>query len=223
MTAPLLPPTTFGSSEVARRLGISTSLLRTWITQLNWAVPRNADGHRVFSEADLEDLLALKAWVSDGSPLRAFKRPGDPEPEPASPGLQPGGPADLRFELRLGYRRMHELASQADAAWARVLAVHEAQAEAQAATLARLEALRAEETERAGLDRTRLVQGLLKQVLAEVLARRGALKPVEAAGPWRAYLTPQGHLYELSDVLETPAEREVFEAVLRALAGPPSS
>lgn len=222
MTAPLQPVRAYGSSEVARRLGISTSLLRTWISQLNWSVRRNAEGHRVFSESDLSDLLALKAWVEAGEPLRAFRRPGEPpgpEPEPAGSGgsAPPGGAADLRFELRLGYRRMHELASQAEATWGKLEAVLGAQRSAQSETLERLEALRNETTERLALERTRIVQGILKQLLAEGLVRRGAARRVPAPGPWKAYQTPAGRVLELPDFLETDAERELFASVLSAL------
>jgi DNA-binding transcriptional MerR regulator len=94
----------WSTSEVARELGVSPSLVRTWIAYMNWEVRRSADGHRIFTQADVEQLKALKAWLDEGHSLKEFRRE-----------QQGDGPFDPRTELRAGYRHLRELQSQEEA------------------------------------------------------------------------------------------------------------
>jgi DNA-binding transcriptional MerR regulator len=197
------------TSQVAKELGVSPSLVRTWIAYMAWEVRRNAEGHRVFSHGDVEQLKSLKAWLDEGHSLKEFRRERQIE-----------GPFDPRLELRGAYKRLKEIQSQEEALIAKqheLMALAAAQRQALAAQLE--EVRRAAEGEPAQAPETSaLVQGVLKQLLTSLLERQGKLQLVrrfEEGGKVRLeYAAPNGKHQVIDDLLATEADQRLMETVL---------
>ncbi|MEB3329533.1 MAG: MerR family transcriptional regulator [Candidatus Sericytochromatia bacterium] len=217
----------WSTSEVARELGISPSLVRTWVAYMSWEVRRNVEGHRVFSDEDVAQLRGLREWLDRGNTLREFRKERQGE-----------GPFDPRLELRNGLRRLRELHSQEEALLARQRALIDQWAEGREAFLARLEGLtaRAEGAADAGgplagpppqpdgaaiASQGETVQGVLKQLLTALLERQGKLQLLgrrEAEG--RAYLDyvgPGGRLQSVEDLCSSEADRRMLDTVLNLI------
>lgn len=210
------------TSEVAKELGVSPSLVRTWIAYMNWEVRRSADGHRVFTGADVEQLKSLKAWLDDGHTLKEYRRE-----------RQGDGPYDPRTELRAGYRHLRELQSQEEA----LLDKHrEIMASFQSQRLAlqnQLEAIGAGiETEDRPFENagaapapvqnpSAVVQGVLKQLLTSLLERQGKLQLVrhfeEEGRPRVEYLAPGGKRQIIDDLCAAEEDKRMLETVLRLI------
>src|SRR4051812_3941101 len=77
--------------EAARRLGMSPELLRAWETRYGIPVPeRTAGGLRLYPEAELERLRAMRDLVGEGmAPAEAARVVGSPEPAVSVDGLEP--------------------------------------------------------------------------------------------------------------------------------------
>lgn len=212
----------WSTSEVARELGISPSLVRTWVAYMNWEVTRNAEGHRVFATSDVRQLQELKGWLDAGNSLKAFRREQQGE-----------GPYDPRGEMRAGYRRLKELQSQEDALLGKHRELLEAYLEQRTAVQDRLAQLgrdagveSVDEPVAAPveppIDPRVIVQGVLKQLVTALMARQGKLQFVgktEEGGKVRLeYLAPGGKKQIVEDFCGGDAERQMLETVLRLIA-----
>ncbi|MFN3430819.1 MAG: MerR family transcriptional regulator [Candidatus Sericytochromatia bacterium] len=221
----------WSTSEVAKELGVSPSLVRTWISYMNWEVRRNAEGHRVFIQEDIEQLRTLKAWLDEGNSLKEFRRERNAD-----------GPYDPRIELRGAYRRLKEVQSQHDALMDKQQALVAAFAAQQQTLQAQLELIRltveAEPSLAAApampeaptpidapavadapeVDPSRLVQGVLKQLLSSLLEKKGKLQLVrrfeEDGHAKLEYLAPTGKRQVIEDVLTNDEDRKLMETVL---------
>lgn len=210
----------WSTSEVAKELGVSPSLVRTWIAYMNWEVRRNAEGHRVFTPEDVEQLRNLKAWLDEGNSLKEYRRERTAE-----------GPYDPRIELRGAYRRLKELQTQQDALTAKQQELLESFATQQQALTSQLDLIRTTveaegatgplptPTEAApALDASHLVQGVLKQLLSSLLEKKGKLQLMrrfEEDGRSRIeYLAPTGKKQVIDDVLTSDEDRRLMETVL---------
>lgn len=210
----------WSTSEVAKDLGVSPSLVRTWIAYLNWEVRRNAEGHRIFVQEDVEQLKSLKAWLDEGHSLKEFRR------ERLGEGVY-----DPRVELKASFRRLRELQSQEDALIAKQIELVEtarAQREALMAQISRVradidalespEAGPAEPTAGEPVDTSKLVQSVLKQLLTSLLEKQGKLQLVrryeEGGRPLLEYASPTGKRQVIDDVCQTDDDRKLLETVL---------
>ncbi|HEY9722953.1 MAG TPA: MerR family transcriptional regulator [Oscillatoriaceae cyanobacterium] len=206
----------WSTSEVAKELGISPSLVRTWIAYMNWEVCRNAEGHRVFNDEDVEQLKGLKSWLDEGHTLKEYRRERQIE-----------GEYDPRLELRGAHRRLKELAQQQEALLAKQQDLVEktrAQREALFAQLTRIQhGLEPESGEAApepapAVDTSQLIQAVLKQLLTAVMAKQGKLQLVrrfEEDGKTRLeYQAPTGKRQIVEDVCTSEADRKLLETVL---------
>lgn len=220
--APARSQDQWSTSEVAKDLGVSPSLVRTWIAYMSWEVRRNAEGHRIFTDEDVQQLRNLKAWLDAGNSMKEFRRERQGE-----------GPFDPRLELRNGVRRLRELQSQEDAMIAKHREVLEGYLEARKELQARLESLR-EEVELtpgapaveapaapaapAGPSTSEVVQGVLKQLLSALLEKQGKLQHagrVEEGGrAYVEYLGPGGRKQIVEDLCATDADRKLLDTVL---------
>lgn len=220
----------WSTSEVARDLGISPSLVRTWVAYMSWEVRRNAEGHRVFSDEDVEQLRSLRAWLDAGNTLREFRKERQGE-----------GPYDPRLELRNGVRRLRELHSQEEALLARHRTLLDQWAEGRATFLSRLEGLAARDDGAAGEENAgapeasapagatgasgETVQGVLKQLLTALMARQGKLQFLgrrEADGrSYLDYVGPGGRMQSVEDLCATEADRRLLDTVLNLIATAP--
>lgn len=227
------PRTDWSTSEVARDLGVSPSLVRTWIAYMNWEVRRSAEGHRLFSAEDVEQLRNLRAWLDAGNSLKEFRRERQGE-----------GEYDARLELRNALRRLREMHSQEDALVQKQKSLLEAYVAAHHELQARLETLQATtkhsepeggeaqnaSTSQGGLDTSQIVQGVLKQLLSALLARQGKLQFLgrrEAQGQaWLDYMGPGGRMQSVLDLCATEADRRLLDSVLQLIgtaAKPPET
>jgi DNA-binding transcriptional MerR regulator len=217
----------WSTSEVAKTLGVSPSLVRTWIAYMNWEVRRNAEGHRVFSVEDVEQLRTLKAWLDAGNSLKEYRRERTAE-----------GPYDPRIELRGSYRRLRELQTQQVALAAKQQELLEAFAAQQGTLASQLEAIqKAADAEGvpggaeaiagpeapaaegvSAADASRLVQGVLKQLLSSLLEKKGKLQLVrrfdEDGRAKLEYVAPTGKKQLIDDVLTSDEDRRLMETVL---------
>jgi DNA-binding transcriptional MerR regulator len=207
----------WSTSEVAKELGVSPSLVRTWIAYMNWEVRRNAEGHRVFTPEDVDQLRNLKAWLDEGNSLKEYRRERTAE-----------GPYDPRIELRGAYRRLKELQTQQDALTAKQEELLETFGAQQAALKAQLDMIRVSvegepgpgpaATSESTLDASHLVQGVLKQLLSSLLEKKGKLQLVrrfEEEGRSKIeYLAPTGKKQVIEDVLTSDEDRRLMETVL---------
>ena len=213
----------WSTSEVAKELGVSPSLVRTWISYMNWEVRRNAEGHRVFSQEDIEQLRTMKAWLDEGNSIKEFRRERTAE-----------GEYDPRIELRGSYRRLKEVQSQQEALIAKQRELLEAFVAQQAALESQLASIQASvESEGAPapapeapapaaagpeVDPSQLVQGVLKQLLSSLLAKKGKLQLLrrfEEDGTAKLeYLAPTGKRQVIEDVLTSEEDRKLMETVL---------
>lgn len=234
---------------MARDLGVSPSLVRTWIAYLNWEVRRSAEGHRIFNEDDIAQLRRLRAWLDAGNSLKAFRKERQGE-----------GDYDPRSELRNGLRRLREMQSQEDALIQKHRSVLQDYLASREALQAQLEALRASLPEEApvpdgpeaassaeavvpeagqastssappitpapplgGPDPSAIVQGVLKQLLSALLARQGRLQYLgrrETQGRlWLDYMGPGGRMQSVEDLCRSEADRQLLETVLQRIGG----
>jgi DNA-binding transcriptional MerR regulator len=217
----------WSTSEVAKLLGVSPSLVRTWIAYMNWEVRRNAEGHRVFNAEDIEQLRNMKAWLDEGNSLKEFRRERTTE-----------GAFDPRTELRGSYRRLKEVQSQQEALIAKQRELMEAFVAQQQTLDAQLASIReavesepaegaptapeieapAAPTAATELDQSHIVQGVLKQLLSSLLAKQGKLQLLrrfEEDGKAKLeYLAPTGKRQVIEDVVTSDADRQLMETVL---------
>jgi chromosome-anchoring protein RacA len=208
----------WSTSEVAKELGISPSLVRTWISYMNWEVRRNAEGHRVFSNEDVEQLKQLKQWLDEGNSLKEFRRERQVE-----------GPFDPRIELRGAFRRLKELQSQEEALISKQQELLESarqQREALHAQLASIQTqmeggespIPTETVVVAQPDTSHVVQSVLKQLLTAIMEKQGKLQLVrrfEEEGKQRVeYMAPTGKRQIVDDVCTSEADRRMLETVL---------
>ena len=205
------------TSEVAKGLGVSPSLVRTWVSYLNLEVRRNAEGHRIFGGDDVEELKKLKAWLDDGHSLKEFRRE-----------MLGEGEYDPRLELRGAFRRLRELQYQDEALMAKQHEILEATRQQREALKTQLEAIRASigpvEGEEApavatgGPDRSQIVQGVLKQLLSSLLEKQGKLQLVrryeEDGRTMVEYAAPTGKKQVVEDMTGTDEDRRLMETVL---------
>jgi DNA-binding transcriptional MerR regulator len=211
----------WSTSEVARELGVSPSLVRTWIAYMNWEVRRSADGHRIFTPSDVEQLKALKAWLDEGHTLKEFRRE-----------RQGDGPYDPRIELRAGYRHLRELQSQEEALLDKHREIMDSFQDQRKALQDQLEAIRASlgpedqaDEPFAGArqgDVSSVVQGVLKQILTSLLEKQGKLQLVrrfeEDGRPRLEYLAPTGKRQVVEDLCAAEEDRRMLETVLRLIS-----
>lgn len=205
----------WATSEVARDLGVSPSLVRTWIAYMNWEVQRNAQGHRVFIDDDVQQLRNLKAWLDAGNSMKAFRRERQGE-----------GPFDPRLELRNGVRRLREMQSQEAALIAKHRELIDGYIDAKQDLTEKLEKLRAEIDGEAPpapvADTSAIVQGVLKQLMTALLEKQGKLQLVsrnqEAGRAFIEYAAPGGKKQIVEDLCATDDDRRLLETVLRIIA-----
>jgi DNA-binding transcriptional MerR regulator len=217
--------TDWSTSEVAKELGVSPSLVRTWIAYMNWEVRRSAEGHRLFSADDVDQLRKLRAWLDAGNSLKEFRRERQGE-----------GEYDARLELRNALRRLREMHSQEDALIQKQKSLLEAYVTAHHELQTRLESLgnslsdtgtaesgtRPAEPVAAVIDTSQIVQGVLKQFLSALLARQGKLQFLgrrETQGQqWLDYMGPGGRMQSVLDLCATEADRRLLDSVLQLIA-----
>lgn len=218
------PQADWSTSEVAKDLGVSPSLVRTWIAYMNWEVRRSAEGHRLFSAEDVEQLRKLRAWLDAGNSLKEFRRERQGE-----------GEYDARLELRNALRRLREMHSQEDALIQKQKSLLEAYVTAHHELQTRLENIQASVEDAAatdrepqtgagqpsGLDTSHIVQGVLKQLLSALLARQGKLQFLgrrETQGQsWLDYMGPGGRMQSVVDLCATEADRRLLDSVLQLI------
>ncbi len=210
----------WSTSEVARDLGVSPSLIRTWIAYMSWEVRRNSEGHRVFADEDVQQLRNLKAWLDAGNSMKEFRRERQGE-----------GPYDPRLELRNGVRRLRELQSQEDAMIAKHREVLDSYLAARGDLQDRLEKLRTEvelepghpaavpvQPPAMGPATSEVVQGVLKQLLSALLEKQGKLQLVgrheEGGKAFIEYAAPGGRKQVLEDLCAAEADRKLLDTVL---------
>lgn len=210
----------WSTSEVAKALGVSPSLVRTWIAYMAWEVRRNTEGHRIFSPEDVDQLKHLKAWLDEGHSLKEFRRE-----------RQGDGPFDPRLELRASFKRLKELQSQEDALIQKQHEVMAAAAAQREILMAQLETVRQamegesplaagtiETPAESALDTSTVIQGVLKQLLTSLLERRGALQLVrrfeEGGRPKLEYVAPTGKHQVIDDLCTRPEDQKLLETVL---------
>jgi DNA-binding transcriptional MerR regulator len=190
---------------------------------MNWEVRRNAEGHRVFGEADLAKLRELKSWLDGGRHLKEFRQVA-----------YGSGEYDPRIELKANFRRVKELLSQHEAILTKQAKLLEAYAEAGHTWLRRVEAVSDEQ--RATTDASSpsvgdealqsafIVEGVLKQLLCETLARQGKLRYTgsETAGQKvrKRYVAPDGRQQVVEDWCREPRTKALLDAVVQALVSP---
>lgn len=210
----------WSTSEVAKELGVSPSLVRTWISYMNWEVRRNAEGHRIFSREDLEQLRTMKAWLDEGNSIKEYRRERTAE-----------GEYDPRLALRGSYRRLKEVQSQQEALIDKQRELLEAFLAQQSALESQLAAIQAsveaEEAPQAvsapaeAIDASQLVQGVLKQLLSSLMAKQGKLQLLrrfEEDGKAKLeYLAPTGKRQVIEDVLTSDEDRKLMEAALTVI------
>jgi DNA-binding transcriptional MerR regulator len=225
-STPDQPDEHWSTSEVARELGVSPSLVRTWIAYMNWEVRRSADGHRIFTGADVEQLKALKAWLDDGHTLKEYRRE-----------RQGDGPFDPRIELRAGYRHLRELQSQEEALLDKHREIMDSFQDQRKALQDQLEAIRqslgpedqadepfagAAAPAPAAVNVSAVVQGVLKQLLTSLLEKQGKLQLVrrfeEDGHPRLEYMAPTGKRQVVEDLCAAEEDRRMLETVLRIIA-----
>jgi DNA-binding transcriptional MerR regulator len=90
------PPAVLRIGELSRRLGVSDHVLRAWERRYGVLRPiRTAGGFRLYSEADLDRVRRMQAYLAQGlSAAEAARAAVDGEP-PAGTGTGAGGPAQL--------------------------------------------------------------------------------------------------------------------------------
>ncbi|MEB3284286.1 MAG: MerR family transcriptional regulator [Candidatus Sericytochromatia bacterium] len=213
--------TDWSTSEVAKELGVSPSLVRTWVAYMNWEVRRSAEGHRLFSVEDVDQLRALRSWLDAGNSLKEFRRERQGE-----------GEYDPRLELRNALRRLREMHSQGDALIQKQTTLLESYVSAHHELQTRLEALGASveapplsSNEAAKpdveFDTSYVVQGVLKQLLSALLARQGKLQFLgrrETQGQhWLDYMGPGGRMQSVPDLCATEADRRLLDSVLQLI------
>lgn len=230
LEAPTLGYTT---AQVAKRLGVSPSLVRTWVAAMNWELRRNAQGHRTFTEADVLQLEDMKAWLDKGHTLKGYQRE-----------VLGVGPYDPRKEIYASQRKLSELLGRWEALQEAERAVADrfseerekltrllegvAQAaEGQAPSLPSAPTAQGHAANALGGESLSVVvQGVLKQLLTSLLARQGRLQLVgrhEDEGRVRLeYLAPNGKRQLVDEVCTAPADREQLETILRLIAPPPA-
>lgn len=211
----------WSTSEVARDLGVSPSLVRTWIAYMSWEVTRNAEGHRVFTDEDVQQLRNLKAWLDAGNSMKEFRRERQGE-----------GPYDPRLELRNGVRRLRELQTQEDAMITKHREMLDGYLAARRDLQDRLENLRAEVEVEPGApaaaapavpaaptaSTSEVVQGVLKQLLSALLEKQGKLQLAgrleEGGRTYIEYAAPGGRKQIVEDLCATEADRKLLDTVL---------
>lgn len=217
MADPEMSNEQMSTSEVAKGLGVSPSLVRTWVSYLNLEVRRNAEGHRIFGGDDVTELQKLKTWLDDGHSLKEFRRE-----------MLGEGEYDPRLELRGAFRRLRELQYQDEALMAKQQEILEATRAQREALKTQLEAIRASigptegpeapEAEAASPDRSQIVQGVLKQLLTSLLEKQGKLQLVrryeEDGRTMVEYAAPTGKKQVVEDMAAAEADRRLLETVL---------
>src|SRR6185503_17940821 len=88
------PPAVLRIGELSRRLGVSDHVLRAWERRYRLLRQvRTAGGFRLYSEADLDRVRRMQAYLAQGvSAAEAAQAAVDGEP-PAGSGAGAGGPA----------------------------------------------------------------------------------------------------------------------------------
>lgn len=230
------PTLGYTTAQVAKRLGVSPSLVRTWVAAMNWELRRNAQGHRTFTEADVLQLEDMKAWLDKGHTLKGYQRE-----------VLGVGPYDPRKEIYASQRKLSELLGRWEALQEAERAVADRFSEERDKLAHLLEAVRQsagdlatgapegaakpeapapEGSPLAGDSLSLVVQGVLKQLLTSLLARQGRLQLVgrhEDEGRVRLeYLAPNGKRQLVDEVCTAPADRDQLETILRLIAPPPA-
>lgn len=228
----------YTTAQVAKRLGVSPSLVRTWVAAMNWELRRNAQGHRTFAESDVLQLEDMKAWLDKGHTLKGYQRE-----------VLGVGPFDPRKEIYAAERKLSELLGRWEALQEAESTVAKrfeeerqhlerllgevrlaSQAAAESAPqapspVAPQAAEPVAESQLGGEQVSVVVQGVLKQLLTSLLARQGRLQLVgrhEEEGRVRLeYLAPNGKRQLVEEVCAAPADRDQLETILRLIAPPP--
>src|SRR5436309_16051864 len=108
--------------ELSRRLGVSDHVLRAWETRYGLMHPsRSAGGFRLYSEADVDRIRRMQAYLSAGLSAGEAARAvladavgeGGALRADGQPAAADTGPADLSIALRQSLDRFDEPAAQA--------------------------------------------------------------------------------------------------------------
>lgn len=60
-------------SEAAKRVEVESHVLRYWEVELELPIKRNEQGHRYYTEEDIECFMRIKEWKEKGLQLKAIK------------------------------------------------------------------------------------------------------------------------------------------------------
>ncbi len=60
-------------SEAAKKVEVETHVLRYWEEELEIPIKRNEQGHRYYTEEDLQCFMQIKEWKEKGLQLKAIK------------------------------------------------------------------------------------------------------------------------------------------------------
>lgn len=61
-------------NDVAKETGIETHVLRYWEEELGLNIERNAQGHRIYSQQDIETFQYIRKLKEDGLQLKAIRK-----------------------------------------------------------------------------------------------------------------------------------------------------
>src|SRR5688572_26922040 len=88
------PPAVLRIGELSRRLGVSDHVLRAWERRYGVLRPvRTAGGFRLYSEADLDRVRRMQAFLAQGLSAAEAARAAVDGEMPAAAGAGTGGPA----------------------------------------------------------------------------------------------------------------------------------
>ncbi|HEU4423450.1 MAG TPA: MerR family transcriptional regulator, partial [Pilimelia sp.] len=88
------PPAVLRIGELSRRLGVSDHVLRAWERRYSLLRPvRSTGGFRLYSEADLERVRRMQAYLAQGLSAAEAARAAIDVAPPSDPVVDPGAPA----------------------------------------------------------------------------------------------------------------------------------
>lgn len=63
----------YSVSEAVRLIGVESHVLRYWEEELQMAIKRSSQGHRIYSKADIDTFCQVKLWKEKGIQLKAIR------------------------------------------------------------------------------------------------------------------------------------------------------
>lgn len=66
--------TVYSVSEAVRLVGVESHVLRYWEEELGISIQRTSQGHRIYSDQDIQMFCRVKEWKQNGLQLKAIRR-----------------------------------------------------------------------------------------------------------------------------------------------------